>query len=112
VGDELVLDVRNDNFAPVALLSSDMTWTSLDPAMYANVTTYQFFPYWFGPDYESPTSATTNRPHAGGTTVTWNTDFNNIPGNLLAGDLSVTLTYSGGCVVDDSISAPTPTPTS
>jgi hypothetical protein len=108
-GSRLYMTVRNDNPVQLNFLGGTVYWTSLDGSMYADYSQYNSSTYWNGTDYSSPTSGSANYPHPGGMTLTWRTIFRNVPTGVLSGSFTVSLDYTNGCTVTDSLSVATPT---
>jgi hypothetical protein len=114
-GDDLRVNVRNNNPMTVFLTDSSMAWSELDSNMFVNYFQYDWSTYWGGDDWSSSTSASPGNPqdwdHPAGDTMTWRSDFNNVPGGILWGDYSVHLTFDYVCHVYADLSELQPTPT-
>jgi hypothetical protein len=70
VGDDIRVDVRNDNPMAFTFLGGSVSWTSLAPSMYADFSSYGGSTYWNGTDYTSPTSGSASINHGGSSTRT------------------------------------------
>ncbi len=108
--DRIAIDVTNDNVASMTLLSFNVSWPAMDPAMFADYSDYGATSVWNGTDYTPPTSGSTSVAHPGGSTMTWFMDYDGVPVGGIRGTWTVTLTFSNGCSVSDSITMNTVTP--
>lgn len=116
-GDKLRMIVRNNNPNTIHLTGSNTNWEELSPSEFFNEARYSFVQYYPGDDYDSPTSAgpgnPSSFPHGPFAQLLWEADFDNVPGGLIYGDYSTTLTFDYICNVSASVSyaPPTATPT-
>lgn len=114
-GDDLRVNVRNNNPMQVFLTDSRLTWSELDSSMYVNYFQYDWSTYYGGDDWSSSTTAGPSNPydwgHPSGSRMTWRSDFNNVPGGILWDAYSVRLTFDYVCHVYANIEEEQPTPT-
>jgi hypothetical protein len=111
--DRLNGTVRNNNVAPMALTSTTLTWTAAYPNQYVNYFSFTGLQYYGGDDYDSPTSASSSIVMgAGGSTASWQADFNNVPGGMgLNGTFTLSLTFDGRCPISRTVTRTAPTAT-
>ena len=113
-GDEVRMDVRNNNLRALSLTGSAMDWTSTYPGQVVDWFQWNGGEYYSGDDTTPPTNADPAPPLAfpAGATYRWRTDFDNVPSELgLDGTFTVTLTFDGICTVTRSVTRVAPTPT-
>ncbi len=108
--DRIAIDVQNGNVASLTLTSFNLSWPSMDPAMFADYSDYGATSAWDGTDYTPPTSGSTSVVHPGSSTMTWFMDFDGEPVGGITGSWTVTLSFTNGCTVSDSLTMATVTP--
>jgi len=115
--DRIAIDVQNDNVASLTLLSFNFTWFEMDVYQHADYSGYEATKIWDGKDYSSPTGAAASPTvvHMGGSTMTWYMDFDwddppGTPAGGIRGSWTVSLSFTNGCNVSDSLTVATVTP--
>jgi hypothetical protein len=113
-GDNIYMDVRNDNPSVVYLTQANFNWTKAYGSQYVDWIQFRGTTYDNGNDSTPPTNRTLGSPISllSGQIGTWRVDFDGVPGNLgLDGTFSVSLIFDGVCVAGSSISRTAPTVT-
>ncbi len=106
-GDDVLMNVRNDNPAPMYLTASTMNWPLMledngnpDVNAYVNWFNFNGTQYYPGNDGSSPTTANPSPPGVqinGNQTAVWRTDFGNYASPIVLGlPLTVDLTIDPG----------------
>ncbi len=118
-GDDIDMDVRNNNPNTIYLVSSYMTWPD-QSGMYVDYIRFEGNRYYNGNDYNSDNYSAASPPIGvgPGSTGNWDTDFDGQPPGGLSGTFTVTLTFGrdasdpGSCSITGSdYRAPQPTRT-
>jgi hypothetical protein len=113
-GDNIYLDVRNDNPSPVFLTAFNFNWTKAYGSQYVDWVRFRGSTIDNGNDSTPPTNRTLGSPVSllSGQIGTWRVDFDGVPANLgLDGTFSVSLIFDGVCSAGSSISRTAPTVT-